>query len=68
MDQNSKNVVTRGIHDPAPVLLDKFCSGVSAGFQRPNCCLLALTHETGVSFDISTENSGEFAFKTFLSH
>ena len=42
--------------------------GVSLGSQGSNCRILILAHKATVSFNISTEDSSELAFKALFSH
>ncbi len=64
----SKYIVARGVHHPPPMVKDPHRDSFAMLLQGFDRGLFILAHQAAVPLDISTENSGELAFKALFSH
>jgi hypothetical protein len=64
----SEEIVFRGIHHAALVLLDQIRDDPFISLQGPHGGSLILTPEATVTYYVGAEDSSEFASETFCGH
>jgi hypothetical protein len=63
-----KDVISWRVYYTSPILLSQISYYGTGGGECADGCFLIIIHEAAIALYIGTENSGEFALKTFICH